>query len=99
MSNKPLVLVVGTGRAGTSALTRTLSLCGGSLPSGLLGAHEINPTGFWEPRDSVHLNLNFLSPHDPSDPTVFPEEIEIGREDRNALVSAIRVPRRHGTNS
>lgn len=91
MSNKPLVLIVGTGRAGSSAITRTLSFCGGSLPSGIMGAHdEINPTGFWEPRDSVNLNLDFLSRHGSSDPTVFPEEVEIGREDRNAFVSAIR---------
>jgi hypothetical protein len=48
------------GRSGTSAITRVLSLCGGSLPKRLLGANEGNPTGHWEPLDGLNLNEGFL---------------------------------------
>jgi hypothetical protein len=46
------------GRSGT--ITRVLSLCGGALPKRLLGANESNPTGHWEPLDSLNLNDGFL---------------------------------------
>jgi len=48
------------GRSGTSAITRVLSFCGGSLPKRLLGANEGNPTGHWEPLDALKLNETFL---------------------------------------
>lgn len=54
---RPVALfVLGLGRSGTSALTRVLSLCGATLPTGLLGATAENPRGFWEPRAVIHLN-------------------------------------------
>ncbi len=41
---RPVILfVLGMGRSGTSALTRVLSLCGGTLPAKLVGANAGNP--------------------------------------------------------
>ena len=55
-----VVFVLGSGRSGSSALTRVLALCGGRLPGALLPANPSNPTGFWEPHDAVHANARFL---------------------------------------
>jgi hypothetical protein len=61
---RPIALfVLGFGRSGTSALTRVLSLCGATLPPGLLGATAENPRGFWEPRSAIHLNEAILRHH------------------------------------
>jgi hypothetical protein len=57
---RQLILVLGMGRSGTSAITRVLSLCGGSLPDPLLGPNDGNPTGHWEPLDALKLNQAFL---------------------------------------
>lgn len=44
---RPCVLfVLGMGRSGTSALTRVLSLCGATLPAGMMGADEGNKRGY-----------------------------------------------------
>jgi hypothetical protein len=60
-AQKPVALfVLGSGRSGTSALTRVLSLCGAALPAGLLGATTENPRGYWEPRAAIHLNQAIL---------------------------------------
>ena len=54
---RPVALfVLGMPRSGTSALTRVLSLCGGTLPAGMMGADSANPRGYWEPRKALHLN-------------------------------------------
>jgi hypothetical protein len=90
MRCKQLLLIVGTGRSGSSALTRTLSLCGGFLPSTVFGDHEANPKGFWEPRDAVNLNEGFLSRHKSLRDTIFPEEVDIKADDRNEFVESIR---------
>lgn len=60
MSDKAVVFILGKGRSGTSALTRVLSLCGCALPQSLLGATDLNPTGFWEPADAIRLNVDLL---------------------------------------
>ncbi|GAA4535462.1 sulfotransferase family protein [Mycobacterium paraffinicum] len=58
---RPVVLfVLGTQRSGTSAITRVLSLCGGTLPAGMLGADAGNPRGNWEPRKAIVLNEAIL---------------------------------------
>ncbi|MCV7347629.1 sulfotransferase family protein [Mycolicibacterium rhodesiae] len=57
------MFVLGNGRSGTSALARVLSLCGGSLPPGLLGATSENPRGFFEARAVIHLNQAILHAH------------------------------------
>lgn len=60
-SARPVALfVLGFGRSGTSALARVLSLCGAAVPTGLLGATNDNPRGFWEPRVAIHLNESIL---------------------------------------
>lgn len=63
-ANRPIALfVLGMGRSGTSALTRVLSLCGGTLPTALAGANSANPRGYWEPRKAIHLNAAILRRH------------------------------------
>lgn len=68
---KQLLLVLGMGRSGTSAMTRILSLCGAGLSEQLLGANPSNPRGHWESQEALDLNRSFLSRfssgwHDPS---------------------------------
>ena len=58
-----MLFVMGFGRSGTSALARVLSLCGGTLPPGLLGATGANPRGYWEPRAAIVLNEEILRSH------------------------------------
>lgn len=83
--SRPVVLfVLGPQRSGTSALTRVLSLCGGTLPAAMLGADANNPLGYWEPRAAISLNETILRRlgtnwYDPSlrlldDGAVSPEE-------------------------
>ncbi|BCP10878.1 hypothetical protein MINTM020_29760 [Mycobacterium paraintracellulare] len=58
---RPVALfVLGPQRSGTSALTRVLSLCGGTLPAAMLGADANNPLGYWEPRAAISLNETIL---------------------------------------
>lgn len=60
-ATRPVVLfVLGPQRSGTSALTRVLSLCGGTLPAAMLGADANNPLGYWEPRAAISLNETIL---------------------------------------
>lgn len=59
--NRPVALfVLGPQRSGTSALTRVLALCGGTLPAAMLGADGNNPLGYWEPRAAISLNETIL---------------------------------------
>jgi hypothetical protein len=61
---RPVVLfVMGMPRSGTSALTRVVSLCGATLPAGMMGADPSNPRGYWEPRNALHLNNTILRQH------------------------------------
>ncbi|MGE2725643.1 sulfotransferase family protein [Mycolicibacterium pulveris] len=55
-----IVFVLGVARSGTSALARVLSLCGGALPSALVGAMPDNPLGHWEPRAANVINETIL---------------------------------------
>lgn len=64
MFKKDVIFVLGSGRSGSSALTRVLSLCGCALPRSVFGADESNPKGFWEPADAAKLNLQFLIRHE-----------------------------------
>jgi hypothetical protein len=63
MAAKSIVLVIGVGRSGTSAITRVLSLSGCALPSSVLGATQINEKGMWEPTDIWRLNEEFMFRH------------------------------------
>jgi len=59
--SRPVALfVLGFGRSGTSAVARVLSLSGGALPAGLVGATVENSRGYWEPRAAIHLNESIL---------------------------------------
>ena len=94
-AEKPVALfVLGLGRSGTSALTRVLSLCGATLPAGLLGATADNPRGYWEPRAVIHLNEAILRGHGSSayDLTLrIQEEGAFDAEKNAACVAKIRA--------
>lgn len=55
------LLVVGMHRSGTSALTRTLSLAGATLPRDLMASGPHNPEGHWEPMPVAELNDRMLA--------------------------------------
>ena len=87
-----LLFVLGMARSGTSALTRLLSLCGGALPGGLVGATARNPRGHWEPRAVVYLNEAILQAHGSSmaDPTLRLEgEGAFGAKEKTACITKI----------
>jgi hypothetical protein len=92
---RPVVLfVLGMARSGTSALTRVLSLCGGTLPAGLVGGDSDNPHGYWEPRKAVHLNAAILGRHGSGffDPTLrLQEEGAFEAEEKAACIAEIRT--------
>nr|BBX77305.1 hypothetical protein MFLOJ_10920 [Mycobacterium florentinum] len=58
-----VLFVLGPQRSGTSAITRVLSLSGGALPAGMLGADAGNPRGYWEPRKAIAINETILYRH------------------------------------
>ncbi|MEX3651021.1 sulfotransferase family protein, partial [Mycolicibacterium porcinum] len=81
------------GRSGTSALTRVLSLCGATLPGGMMGADSGNERGYWEPRAGLYLNEKFLYRHGSSyfDPTLrLQEEGGLSAEETAAFTAKIR---------
>jgi hypothetical protein len=92
---RPTVLFVfGMGRSGTSALTRVLSLCGGTLPGELVGATEGNPLGHWEPENALAINQDFLSQHASTwfDPTLrLQGEIAFTAAQRSNYVEQIKA--------
>lgn len=58
-------VVAGMHRSGTSAMTRTLSLLGATLPAGLMPPVEgNNETGFWESQSVAELNDEILQTRD-----------------------------------
>jgi hypothetical protein len=85
-----VVFVVGFARSGTSALTRSLSLAGMSLPPRLLGALKAYPAGFWEPRDVVYLNEAILRRHGSAgfDPTM---SLDINEVQEEAYIEKMRA--------
>jgi hypothetical protein len=88
------VFVLGMARSGTSALTRVLSLCGGTLPAGMLGASASDPTGFWEPRAAVYINEAILHRHGSAgfDLTLrLQEEGAFDAEEKAACIAKIRA--------
>lgn len=94
-ATSPIALfVMGMGRSGTSAITRVLSLCGGALPTALVGANAGNPRGHWEPRAALDLNESILHRHGSSwhDPTLRLQEEEegaFGTDDRAACIAEV----------
>ena len=90
---RPVALfVLGMHRSGTSALTRVLSLCGGTLPAGLVGADAGNPRGYWEPRTAIDLNEAILRRHGSTwfDPSLrLQEEGAFDAEENAACIAEI----------
>jgi hypothetical protein len=90
---RPFALfVLGMHRSGTSALTRVLSLCGGTLPAAMVGAGADNPLGHWEPRAALDLNEAILRRHGSSwwDPTLrLQEEAAFDAEEKAACIAEI----------
>jgi hypothetical protein len=92
---RPVVLfVLGMTRSGTSALTRVLSLCGATLPSGMKGADSYNLSGYWEPRASLLLNHSILRRHGSTmfDPSLrLQEEGAFDAEEKAACIAKIEA--------
>lgn len=92
---RPTVLfVLGMPRSGTSALTRVLSLCGGALPGKLEVADSRNPRGYWEPRETHHLNGRMLRSHysTDADPSLrLQEEGAFDVEKKTAFIDEIKA--------
>jgi hypothetical protein len=90
---RPVALfVLGMHRSGTSALTRVLSLCGGTLPSTLLETNFGNPLGYWEPRAAFDLNEAILRRHGSGayDPSLrLQEEGAFDAEEKAACIAEI----------
>lgn len=88
MTTKQIVLIVGMGRSGTSALTRVLSLCGCALPQRVLGSTEINRKGIWESVDIWKLNLQFLHSHHSGafDPSMALQQSSLSAEQTEAYI-------------
>nr|WP_231997858.1 sulfotransferase [Mycobacterium sp. 1165196.3] len=87
-----VLFVLGTPRSGTSALTRVLNLCGGTLPAGMCGADAGNPRGYWEPREAIVLNETILRRHGSHwcDPTLrLQEEDAVNGKDKAAHIAKI----------
>ena len=55
------ILVLGMHRAGTSCVTRLLSLLGADLPATLIGASQHNQSGYWESRAVREFNDRLLT--------------------------------------
>ena len=92
-ATRPVALfVLGMSRSGTSALTRVLSLCGATLPVGMMGADEGNQRGYWEPRASLQLNRAILERHGSAwwDPSLrVLEEGEFSPDERASCIADI----------
>jgi hypothetical protein len=89
-----VVFVLGMARSGTAALTRVLSLCGGTLPPGMVGANRANPRGYWEPRKVAVLDSAILRRHGSSfyDPSLrLQEEGAFDAEERAACIAKVRA--------
>lgn len=94
MSQRQLLMILGMGRSGTSALTRVLSLCGASLPETLLSADEANSAGYWEPAEALDLNEQFMFRHGVTwfDPTLrLQHEIAVDRHECEEFIKGIRT--------
>jgi hypothetical protein len=98
-----LIFVVGSGRSGSSAVTRTISLCGYQLPDELFGPNVGNELGYFEPVQVVALNDYILKKMGIiwSDP-VFPDEFfksieEIAEDVVEKIVEFLGTLNGHGS--
>lgn len=92
---RPAILfVLGTARSGTSALARVLSLCGGALPSAIVGDMPDDPRGHWAPRSANLINEKILRRMGSSglDPTLrLQEEGAFDTAERASCIEEIRT--------
>lgn len=94
MRGEDLILIVGMGRSGTSALTRVLSLSGCTLPDLVAGAMEINPKGAWEPIEAWKLNGDFMKRYGTGfmDPSMrLQGEITFSEKDKEEYIGKIQM--------
>lgn len=92
-SGRPTALfVMGSGRSGSSALTRMLSHCGGALPSALVGATKDNVRGHWEPRNALYVNEAILRRHGSAgyDPTLRVQAEALTPAEKAACTTKVR---------
>lgn len=91
MSTKCVVLIIGVGRSGTSAIARVLSLCGCTLPTSVLGATLMNERGLWEPTDISRLNGEFMFRHGSVylDPSMRLQELSV--EDGESYIKRVQA--------
>lgn len=87
-----LILIIGVGRSGSSALTRVLSLSGCTLPETVSGATQTNPKGNWEPVEIWKLNHEFMLRHDSeyTDPTLRLQEVVRDEPEAQRYIGRIR---------
>ena len=93
-SARRALVVVGMHRSGTSAITRTLSLLGASLPKGLMPAlANNNESGFWEPLSVAQLNDEILQALDSDwdDVFAFKPRQYLSNFDRFSLGRAVEI--------
>jgi len=92
MSVRDVILIIGVGRSGTSALTRALSLSGCTLPEEIMGASDINLKGSWEPADIWKLNHRFMLRHDTeyADPTMRLQETVFAEGEKEGYIRSVQ---------
>lgn len=93
MRDNEVILIIGVGRSGTSALTRVLSLCGCALPQRLVGAMEINQKGSWEPVDIWKMNHKFMMQHGTqyTDPTLRLQEAQLDAHESEEYIRSVQT--------
>jgi hypothetical protein len=60
-STQRLIVVLGSGRSGTSVLTRFLGACGMRLSDDMVGASEQNPEGAFEDKEIFDIQTNIFT--------------------------------------
>lgn len=57
---RKVICILGSGRCGTSAVTRSLNLLGVNIGSNLIEKDETNPKGFWEDQKIVEVHKQLI---------------------------------------
>jgi hypothetical protein len=85
------IIVVGSARSGTSAVTRVVNLLGAQMAEDIIPANEHNVTGFWENQRVIELHDNLLhtlgNASDVSDP--LPPAWEHTQAAKRASIAAV----------
>ena len=74
-SHKPIIVVLGMHRSGTSVVTRVFNLLGANLGKNLMVPAEDNPAGLWESAEivAIHDEMLLHLGYSWDDPRPFPE--------------------------